>query len=337
MVENSLIESESFKGYYLVPGVNGIAVNTDGVVINNKNGKPYAGIKSQGYRAITVNDKTLNVHRLVAETFIRKPKDHTGKLYVNHINGIRSDNRLCNLEWVTPQGNAVHAYETGLRKDNKPVLIKNIEDGKIERFYSLQACARYFGTNAANIHQHLKRKTFNKVIFDKYLLIEENEAWPNLDELIYPTPDAKEVFVIDKNRNKKILFDSITAAAEEYGIGAGTLSKKLRIAARDNCDCEINGCVFSYYRDEGKGPYFEVVKRASKSKGNTKSPRKPLKIEVVDLETKEKKQWDSSQQYADHLGVAKNTFQKHISINDGVWKNRFKVSYLPFNSSTSAT
>jgi len=55
--------------------------------------------------------KTVKVHRLVLMTFIGAPKDE----YVcNHKNGIRSDNRLCNLEWVTISENAKHSFRIGL-------------------------------------------------------------------------------------------------------------------------------------------------------------------------------------------------------------------------------
>jgi DNA-binding transcriptional regulator YiaG len=46
-------------------------------------------------------------HRLVLEAFVCKPKNGQE---ANHINGIKSDNRLMNLEWVTKSQNAIHAH-----------------------------------------------------------------------------------------------------------------------------------------------------------------------------------------------------------------------------------
>jgi len=78
---------------------------------------------NKGYLRVTLRSngcqKTLKVHRLVAQLFI--PNPHC-KPEVNHIDGNKANNNLHNLEWSTSSENASHAFRTGLKRGAKGAL-----------------------------------------------------------------------------------------------------------------------------------------------------------------------------------------------------------------------
>jgi hypothetical protein len=91
-------------------------VNEQGDIFSTKRGgiKKLKAGTTNGYLQVSIcnnNIKRIYVHRLVAETFIPNPQN---KLEVNHKNGIKSDNRIENLEWATKNENMSHAVSMGL-------------------------------------------------------------------------------------------------------------------------------------------------------------------------------------------------------------------------------
>lgn len=63
------------------------------------------------YITATIGGRKTTVHRVIAETFLPNP-DRLPE--VNHLNGIKGDNRVSNLEWSSHADNIKHAYDTGL-------------------------------------------------------------------------------------------------------------------------------------------------------------------------------------------------------------------------------
>lgn len=114
-----------------VNGYEGIyEVSDQGRVRNVKRDRLRKPSNIRGYQAVPLckggKNRMKLLHRLVAEAFI---PNHENKPQVNHINGNKADNRAENLEWVTPQENLRHAWETGLIPFRGPVKNPNYKGG----------------------------------------------------------------------------------------------------------------------------------------------------------------------------------------------------------------
>lgn len=126
----------------------------------------------RGYPSLelTKNGKgvTYSVHRLLANQFIPNPEN---KKEVNHINGIRTDNRIENLEWVTRTENALHSVNV-LRKNvgeshsNRKITfhnslgIRKLYQKRHELKITVAKIGEMYGISGANVCSIGKNKTW---------------------------------------------------------------------------------------------------------------------------------------------------------------------------------
>jgi hypothetical protein len=106
-----------------------------------------------GYYAVNIGNRRRHVHRLVLEAFA---KNQRHLLVANHIDGIKTNNRLENLEWTSYRGNLIHAYKTGLHRGRRRIVCRHSMDGIFEKQYESIISVTQDGFNAAHVVQCAK-------------------------------------------------------------------------------------------------------------------------------------------------------------------------------------
>lgn len=164
------------QGYYLEDGItfeDNYTVFDDGTIFGPSGLRVKPLMNPRGYMTCTMNGREVRIHRVVAECFIPNPFN---KSDVNHKNGIKSDNRVCNLEWTTRKENTRHAYENGLahgtgrsrRGENsgrnkltwgEVRYIRSVYNPR-DPEYNQTALARRFGIGSNAIHRIVHNKSW---------------------------------------------------------------------------------------------------------------------------------------------------------------------------------
>lgn len=168
--------------FHDVPGYPNLMVNKLGEVLDKlKNFNSIQLSDAGGYKVAFYTDENgkrcnVRVHRLVALAFLPNPKNLP---IINHIDGVKSNNHVSNLEWSSYGWNNQHAVYAGLKGDNVQCKVRNFYTKEVKEFPSLRLAKEYMGLDPKTDSRHLYGKTYGYLIRGAYEFkyAKDNSPW----------------------------------------------------------------------------------------------------------------------------------------------------------------
>lgn len=221
-------------GFYRIPGYSRYVTDNQGQVLNLDRMEFLEGSRNpdgyHNFRLVDDEGKTLTWgrHRLLAYVF-KRPERDIRDLVVNHINAVKGDDDLANLEWTTYQGNAEHAGALGLTDYCIPIEVRDADTGVVTKFPSLIKCAKAYGLSKDAVCYRIKighARVFPER--KQYRLQNTDEPWfipENVETSLLQNGRSKRACLKYVLSGQELCFDQLTQLAEHLGIPVSTLSQ----------------------------------------------------------------------------------------------------------------
>jgi len=238
------IEALGFSGFYEIPGYSRYAISRNGEVITKATGRITTGSRYINYKkpndscyylyTLQGDDKKpkqCRRHRLLCLIF-KYPGIMFKDLEVNHINGIKGDDWLDNLEWVTSQENTKHAFDNNLiirTKVKHPVSVRNVDTGEITQYPDINSCARDNGISVEAVIYRLhvghtkifpERKQYRESHIDDTWYIPEN-----IENDLMLNGTNKSILMRNVFTNEIIKFDKLSDLAVHLGLTPSVITR----------------------------------------------------------------------------------------------------------------
>ena len=185
IVPTKPIESLDYPGFYLIPYYSNYLISENGVLLKKSTGSlitaSLATTNYCTYRMTHDNGSTDNRlrHRILGLVF-KKYWTDPDDLTINHIDGIRGNDDLNNLEWLTLSDNIKHAIDNELYGHVKEIEVRNIHTNQVFIYPSQASVARELGISTSTLGRYVDSnggKQLNGFQFRRFPCM---DPWPDI-------------------------------------------------------------------------------------------------------------------------------------------------------------
>lgn len=218
----------NYSNYLIDENGNVFSKHRNGLLVGSTNPAGYHNFRLTGDDGYTF---TWGRHRLMCFVYKHPGCDIT-ELVVNHKNGIKSDDFLDNLEWVTQKENVIHAGENGLSEKCIPVSARFVDTNEVLHFVSYTECGLYFGLTKDAISYRIRsggHRVFpERVQYRKY----ENGPWltvTDIEKAMLLNSTSKSVMLRELKTGKESTYAKLSDLANYLKVALPTISGWLHL------------------------------------------------------------------------------------------------------------
>lgn len=327
-----------YHEYVYIPGFTQYCINKNGEVINIRNGNKltkrintYTGYCYYDLVSDLKERITISEHKLLGLAYLDY-SNNVDLLIVNHKDGVKTNNKLENLEWITASENLDHAYENNLRNNNHKILVKNVETKEIRSYRSINKCAIDLNINFETLRGRLQAT--NQPIFpglnDEYLQfkMDDDTPWREVSDIREELKNRTlSTAIVAKNifTNKIFEYNTLSETEKDLNIGRKTISTNLKYGISKIPVLEY---IFKYKNDNSDWPtYTDIELNLFKQAVDKNWIFNGRGFVVIDITNRNKNYFAKNSDVMEYLNIPMKTLYHGLSNKSTIHK-KYKVKYF---------